>query len=211
MSKKKIDIVIPQSKMDITLGQWIEFQKVAEIKDVDADFLNRKMLEIFCKVPAEYTRLLKAVDITEINSNLQKLFQFKSQLYRTFSFRGVEYGLINDFDKHITEREIIDLDNYLTQKEYSRYLSILYRPITVKQSGLYQIEPYKETHTLFNDLPFEYYEGVNGFFLTFLKDIPKHILKYIQRNPKMMKGMDTTFLGKLNLLKDGVDILNSFG
>lgn len=211
MNKIKFNINIPESKMEITLGQWMDFQKVLEIDDVDPDYLSKKMVEIFCKVPNEYLKELKASDLLEINSILSKLFQFRSRKYNTFSFKGIEYGLINDFDKHITERELIDLDNYLTQKDYPRFLSILYRPITKKNGVLYQIEPYSETHTLFIDLPYEYYEGVNGFFLTFLKNIPKHILKYIQRNPKMMKGMNMTFHERLNLLINGVTTLNSFG
>jgi hypothetical protein len=45
----------------------------------------------------------------------------------------VKYGLIPDFDKDITAG-VIDLDKYLELKDYSRLLSILYRPIT-KEEG----------------------------------------------------------------------------
>jgi hypothetical protein len=60
----------------------------------------------------------------------------------------VKYGLIPDFDKD-TAGELIDLDKYLELKDYSRLLSILYRPITKEERGLYQIEPYESTHTKF--------------------------------------------------------------
>jgi hypothetical protein len=47
--------------------------------------------------------------------------------------------VLPDFDKDITAGELIDLDKYLELKDYSRLLSILYRPI-IKERGLYQIE-----------------------------------------------------------------------
>jgi hypothetical protein len=42
--------------------------------------------------------------------------------------------VLPDFDKDITAGELIDLDKYLELKDYSRLLSILYRPI-IKERG----------------------------------------------------------------------------
>jgi hypothetical protein len=57
----------------------------------------------------------------------------KPELVTTVEFEGVKYGLIPDFDKDITAGELIDLDKYLELKDYSRLLSILYRPIKKKR------------------------------------------------------------------------------
>jgi hypothetical protein len=87
------------------------------------------MLEIFCNVPTEYSTKLKQVEVDEMLGYLNEILSSKPELVTTVEFEGVKYGLIPDFDKDITAGELIDLDKYLELKDYSRLLSILYRPI----------------------------------------------------------------------------------
>jgi hypothetical protein len=90
------------------------------------------MLEIFCNVPTEYSTKLKQVEVDEMLGYLNEILS-KPELVTTVEFEGVKYGLIPDFDKDITAGELIDLDKYLELKDYSRLLSILYRPIKKKR------------------------------------------------------------------------------
>jgi hypothetical protein len=110
----------------------MKFEKIASQEDIEQDFLQKRMLEIFCNVPTEYSTKLKQVEVDEMLGYLNEILSSKPELVTTVEFE-VKYGLIPDFDKDITAGELIDLDKYLELKDYSRLLSILYRPIIKKR------------------------------------------------------------------------------
>ena len=46
----KIEINVPTSLSEVTLGQYQKFLKIAE-DNPEGNFLNAKMIEIFCGIP----------------------------------------------------------------------------------------------------------------------------------------------------------------
>ena len=46
----KVEIKIPNKLSELTLGQYQKFSKIYT-KDADQDFVQKKMIEIFCKIP----------------------------------------------------------------------------------------------------------------------------------------------------------------
>ena len=50
MAMIKQKIKVPNKLAEITLGQYQKFSKIYT-KDVDQDFLQKKMIEIFCGIP----------------------------------------------------------------------------------------------------------------------------------------------------------------
>ena len=210
MTKITIDYSIPTSKEDISLEDWLKFEKIANEEGVEPEFLQKKMLEIFCNLSLEHAHQLKQIDLDEIMNNLNNVLGVQSELTTRFTFKGVEYGLIPDFDKHIKAGENIDLEKYLELKDYPRLLSILYRPITVDVAGLYQIEPYLATHTKFSELRYDILEGVLAFFLRSYEKLIIATLRYSQKEMMKME-MNSTYQEKVNSLLSGVDIPKSFG
>jgi hypothetical protein len=79
----------------------MKFEKIASQEDIEQDFLQKRMLEIFCNVPTEYSTKLKQVEVDEMLGYLNEISS-KPKLVTTFEFEGVKYGLIPDFDKDIT-------------------------------------------------------------------------------------------------------------
>lgn len=211
MEKIEFSYNIPTSKKDIILEDWMKFEKIVSQEDVEEDFIQKKMLEIFCGVPNEYSTKLKQVQVDEILYHLNLVLGSKPELTKTFTFNGKKYALIPDFENDITAGELIDLDRYLEDKDYSRLLSILYRPISFEKSGLYQIEPYSGTHTDFLKLSYDIFEGVLSFFLTLYEKLAQVTLKYTLNQVKKLKMKDTDYQEKVNLLKNGELILKSFG
>ena len=59
----EVKIQIPTTLNEITLGQYQEFSKLDSKKESD---VLLKMVEIFCKVPVEVVRSMKANDIKDI-------------------------------------------------------------------------------------------------------------------------------------------------
>ena len=205
---RTINYTIPTSKKDISTKKWIEILKLHKQKIEDSEFYERKMINIICELSYKDIMSLPTQNYNEIVSYLNKIIGTKSELTKTFKFKGVEYGLIPDFGNTLTLSERIDLDGYLENEEYSRLLSILYRPITHKDGDKYRIEPYESTHTLFDDLSYEILDGVLGFFLTIYHKLQKTILQYSVKELKRLKNLDSTSLDNLNSLINGVDGLN---
>lgn len=210
MEKIEINYSIPDRKSDISLETWLKFEKIATQEDIDPDFLQKKMLEIFCDLKYEVSSKMKQVQIDEILGYLNKVLGSKSELHQKFEFEGVKYGLIPDFDKNITAGELIDLDKYLEIKDYPRLLSILYRPITKEEAGLYQIEPYSATHTKFLGIRYDIFEGCIAFFLTLYENCVAATLKFIPKMMKKMKVQDLDLTEKVNSWQSGVDIPNFY-
>lgn len=133
-------IVIPNSLNEITLGQYQEFYKLTESKD--AKLVERRMIEIFCKVPMQYVNQMKAIDVKEIIQILTQMLENKPSLVNLFKMNGVEYGFIPDLDD-MTFGEYVDLDTFIGDTEnLHRAMNVLYRPIKIKKNGRYQIVNY---------------------------------------------------------------------
>ena len=178
--KIKFDYVIPESKSEITVDEWVQFNRIHTV-DVDPEFLQKRMLEIFCKVPSEYSTKLAQVRVNDMLNRLTILFSQNSDLKQRFTFKNIEWGLIPDFSKHITTGELIDLDSYLESGDYTRLLSILYRPIIKSYKDSYDIEPYEGSHELFKTLPYDILDGVLVFFWTLFNQLGKATLKYTKK------------------------------
>lgn len=179
--------------MDITLRQWLEWEKIKEVNKENLDnlFVFQKMIEIFCKVPFDYVNELKQIELDEMIGHIQNVFAQKSQFIKTFKFDGIEYGFIPNYDEDVTGGEHNDLTTYTDSKDWARVLSILYRPITFKENNLYKIEPYNGTHTKFMDLRFDVFDGCIGFFLRSLQILQKHTLLFTQKELMKLKKTNT--------------------
>ena len=133
-------IVIPNSLNEITLGQYQEFYKLTE--STDAKLVERRMIEIFCKVPMKYVNQMKAIDVKEIIQILTQMLENKPSLVNLFKMNGVEYGFIPDLDD-MTFGEYVDLDTFIGDTEnLHRAMNVLYRPVKIKKNGRYQIVDY---------------------------------------------------------------------
>ena len=67
----EVKLIIPTSLNEITLGQYQEFAKLDITKELE---VQSKMIEIFCKVPVEVVRSMKAKDITDICTIINNMF-----------------------------------------------------------------------------------------------------------------------------------------
>ena len=102
----KVDLIVPNSLNEVTLGQYQEYLKLKNLTETQLSF---KMIEIFCGVKAEHVRLLKASDVTDIVNIISTMFESKPSLVHTFKMAGVEYGFIPNLDE-MSFGEYIDLD-----------------------------------------------------------------------------------------------------
>ena len=135
----KVDLIVPNSLNEVTLGQYQEYLK---LKDLTETQLSFKMIEIFCGVKAEHVRLLKASDVTDIVNIMSAMFESKPSLVHTFKMDGVEYGFIPNLDE-MSFGEYIDLDTSIGDWDnMNKAMGVLYRPIEMRKGNRYIIKEY---------------------------------------------------------------------
>ena len=175
----KVSINIPTSLNDITLNQYQQWLKIADKKEMD-NFLQQKLIEIFCNIPLKTVTAIKATDADSIVNDILKLFKEESPFKDRFTLSGVEYGFIPDLN-NMTLGEYVDLDNLLTEWEQMHIaMNVLFRPITYKKKNKYLIEEYEaKENTNMKLMPLDIVFGAMTFFLTLNKELQKNILSYL--------------------------------
>jgi len=137
----KIEITIPNNLNEITLGQYQKFLSIAE-NNKEGEFLNAKMIEIFCGISLADTYNLKMSSVTAILDILNDMLEQKPQHIVQFKMDGVKYGFVPDLDE-LTLGEYIDLDNNISKWEQIHVaMNVLYRPIKDSKGLNYNIKDY---------------------------------------------------------------------
>ena len=176
----KLTLNIPESLSEVTLNQYQQWLKVAEDKEMN-NFLQQKMIEIFCGVTLKQVMLIKAKDIESIVVQISKLFNQKDNKFiDRFKYQDQDFGFIPKLDD-MTFGEYVDLDTYLADWQLMhKAMSVLYRPITFKKKNQYLIEDY-ETADKYNmkQMTLDVVFGSMVFFWNLRNELQSHILNYL--------------------------------
>ena len=176
----KLTLNIPESLSEVTLDQYQQWLKVAEGKDLD-NFLQQKMIEIFCGVTLKQVMLIKAKDIESIVVQISKLFnQKENKFIDRFNYQDQEFGFVPKLDD-MTFGEYVDLDNYLADWQLiHKAMGVLFRPITFKKKNQYLIEEY-ETADKYNmkQMTLDVVFGAMVFFWKLKNELQSLILSYL--------------------------------
>ena len=173
----KIEINVPTHLNEITLGQYQKFLKIAE-NNPEGDFLNAKMIEIFCGIPLSDAYTLKMSSVTAITDILHKLFEDTSQEHvERFEMFGIKYGFTPDLDD-LTLGEYVDLDNNASKwEEMHVAMNVLYRPIVQSNKEKYRIEEYSVANSeRMKDMPLDAAIGSLFFFYNLGAELSKHTI-----------------------------------
>lgn len=188
----KAYIDVPDSLSDIKLRQYQKFVK--ETKDnEDTDFIQNKIIEIFCNVRASDVKKIKYTDIKKISNRINKLFEEKPALVRNFNLYGVNYYFIPNLDD-ISLGEYIDIDTYISEWDNIHIaMNVLYRPLKQKLKEKYLIEDYNENNnTVLQDMPLDAVMSSIFFFYHLGNDLLKVIVNYLQNNQEIQQALDQT-------------------
>jgi hypothetical protein len=180
----KIKLTIPTKLSEITLKQYQQFLEIAKNND-DNNFLQQKVIQIFCGVDLKHVQDMHQKDINEISNRVLALFETKQKLITRFNLGGLEFGFIPNLDE-ITSGEYIDLDTYITDtKNMHRVMAILYRPIVNKQKDKYAIEPYISSITyseVMEFMPLDVALSAMVFFWTLGIELVNSTATYLESN-----------------------------
>ena len=180
-----IEINVPSSLSEITLGQYQKFLKIAE-NNPDGNFLNAKMIEIFCGISLSDSYKLKMSSVTAILDILNEMLAITPQHVERFKMNGVEYGFIPDLDE-MSLGEYIDLDNNASKWEQMHVaMNVLYRPIKTSKVGKYNIEDYDvKFPEVLKDMPLDAAIGSLFFFYNLGTELAKHTIQSLDSQAEM--------------------------
>ena len=174
-----VNIRIPTTLNEITLGQYQEYAKLQDLTETD---LQLKTIEIFCNVPEVVVRNMKATDIVEICGIINNMFDTKHKLISMFKMNGVEYGFIPSLED-MSFGEYVDLDTFIGDNDnLHRAVNVLYRPIEHRKGNRYTIKNYEpNTSEIAKDMPLDAVLGAVVFFYNLGKDLSLVMLNSLDK------------------------------
>jgi len=199
----KIEINVPDSLKEITLGQYQKFEKINTKENKDTTFLLQKMVQIFCNLDLKDVATIKYKSVQEISLHLNKVFDTKHSLIPTFELGGVKMGFIPVLDD-MTLGEYIDLDDNLGDwQTMHKAMSVLYRPVTFSKVHKYQIEDYEGivNDEAMKQAPLDVVFSAMVFFYRLSNELTQTILSFLQKETNKMTTQQKQTLG---LSGDGI-------
>jgi hypothetical protein len=194
----KLEISIPTSLKEITLEQYQRFTSIAK-SNPEGDFLQHKMIEIFCDVSLKEISLMKLKDINAITNKLGEMFNNNYPLIQTFKHKGLEFGFIPNLDE-ISLGEYTDLETYISDWDnMHKAMAVLYRPVINKLNKKYLIEEYKgsaEYSEAMLQMPLEVALGAMVFFYHLGNALLNSTLNYLETDKQLMDLIDKQTLEK---------------
>ena len=198
----KVNLIVPDSLNEITLGQYQKFHKLIT-DNPDSEFVRQKTVSIFCNVDMKDVRQMMLSSIDEVYNGLIELFNGSPELISRFTINKIEFGLIPNFDE-MSAGEFADLDDYNSDVEkWHKCMAVLYRPVTKKLAKFYDIEPYKGTEQyaeIMKDTPISIVLAVQVFFYNLSKELLSVTMDYLEQLPQSDKQI---IVEKASSLKNG--------
>ena len=174
-----ITINIPEALNEVTLKQYQKWLKISDGKEMD-NFLQQKMIEIFCDIPLKSVLQIKATDINQICEDITKLFQQEPKFINSFTLDNKDFGFIPKLDD-MTFGEYVDLDTYLADWELMhKAIGVLFRPITFSKKEKYLVEDYESSDKYdMTNTTLDIVFGSLVFFYNLRNELQNHILNYL--------------------------------
>ena len=193
VSTQSVKIEIPESLSDIKISIYKKFMSL--VSEENATELG---LYLFCGLSPQQQEGMKKRDLDEIGEAIGLVLSEKPSLVKTFNYKGKDYGFHPKLED-ISLGEYVDLDELLKEpyKNAEKILGILYRPITKKMYGRYDIEPYDpEVHNGlgFQDLTADILVGCMLFFYRLEIRLRIHSIRSLlekekETNPALMSKL----------------------
>jgi hypothetical protein len=188
----QVKITIPTSLNEITLEQYQRFVSIME-NNPESNFVQQKMIEIFCNIPLKLVDLIPLKEVNEIIETLDRMFSVDYKLKPIFKLGNTNFGFIPNLDD-ITLGEFSDLDNYFGKwDKMHNAMAVLYRPITDKSGDKYLIQDYNGSITycdVMKQMPLDVVLGAMVFFYNLSNELLISSLNYLEMNPQVQAMID---------------------
>ena len=195
--RKEYTLKVPVSLDDVTIEQYQKYVKAMDDnkENEDSNFINLKLLNIFCGITMKEAYELPIQEFDSILSHLVKILSTKPKLQTRFTMtdpkgKTVEFGFIPNLDK-MTLGEYIDAENYMSDWEtVHKAMAVFYRPIVAGNKDFYKIEKYEGSDkysTLMKDAPASVAAGTFLFFLNLGIELSKITMDSLRKQQQTLK------------------------
>lgn len=190
----KFTLEVPQELSAVTLQQYQKYLKVMEENEgaEDVEFINLKVLEIFCGVSLKEAYKLPLAEFSQVINHVINIFKEETPLQRDFTMidpngDSITFGFIPKLDD-ITLGEFIDLDSYIGDwQQMHKALAVLYRPVIFRKGELYLIEEYEGSDKyseIMKDAPVNVALGAIVFFYRLGNALSACLVDYLAQELK---------------------------
>tara|TARA_S200002703_G_scaffold157682_1_gene166225 strand:- start:74 stop:766 length:693 start_codon:yes stop_codon:yes gene_type:complete len=189
---KKIELEVPSSLEAITLGQYQRYLKVADKNKGEEynDFLNKKLVEIFCNVDLNEVEQIPFVEFEKVLVIIQEAFEKKWGLTKRFKLLDVDMGFIPKLDD-MSLGEYVDVESSIGDwQDMHKAMAVLFRPVNFSQKDKYTIAPYspsEEVKELMKEMPLSVVMGAVVFFYHLGIELSRASLNFLEMEVKRAK------------------------
>ena len=188
--KKDIRIVVPTDWSAVTLKKYLTLlDDLKTYGDTDEGYIAA-LLHNLCEFPPKYLYSLDASVLAKIKNDILS-FMNKTDLplQRFITIDGREYGFEPNLS-NISYGAYLDItkwDTFQIDENWGKIMSILYRPVLHKSSGLYEIHSYTGNidDTKFLDVTMDIHFGALFFFVRLLTALPNAILNSLTESAEV--------------------------
>ena len=185
--KKELEIKVPTNWSAVTLKQYLKLKRDLEAYGDEEVAYTATLLYHLCGVTPELIPKLPMDTLQAIKKDLRGFMGDNDYpLQKIIKINGKEYGFEPNLSTmsygayvDITKWETITID-----KNWNKIMSILYRPVTSKTMGLYEIEEYdskKSVFDIFDSVGMDVHFGAMFFFLHTLTELVNDILSSLNQ------------------------------
>lgn len=204
MEKGNVEIIVPETLNDITLGQYQEFIKIEEPNEVD-------ILRIFYNIHPNDLYTLKSTDVNELCRIIMDIIQSKPSHQSIFNIGARQFGFIPNLEE-ITYGENKDITRYLGNWDrMHNCMAVMYRPVTKLHRDKYKIEEYRgsnEYAEIMKQAPLGAVLGSMVFFWTLTSALLNAIPNYLETEMSKTKMKGSSLTQKQYLERNGAAIQN---
>tara|TARA_S200002703_G_scaffold126466_1_gene112937 strand:- start:272 stop:916 length:645 start_codon:yes stop_codon:yes gene_type:complete len=195
---KKKSYSLINSWNDVTLEKW------AKLITMNSDSKPKEALDTISLLSDIPKKLIKELGINDVSNILNKIAELqkdaKGKLRRIIEIDNVEYGFHPDLSE-ITLGEYADIETYIQagiEKNLSKMMAVLYRPITEKNGKHYSITAYNGSEVRMRAEKFKKMKAKDVhsslvFFWTLGNELSKILPLYLtERANQMIQSLQAT-------------------
>jgi hypothetical protein len=195
---KKKSYSLINSWNDVTLEKW------AKLITMNSDSKSKEALDTISLLSDIPKKLIKELGINDVSNILNKIAELqkdaKGKLRRIIEIDNVEYGFHPDLSE-ITLGEYADIETYIQagiEKNLSKIMAVLYRPIVEKNGKHYSITAYNGSEVRMRAEKFKKMKAKDVhsslvFFWTLGNELSKILPLYLtERANQMIQSLQAT-------------------
>jgi len=181
--RQEITINLPQSWKDVTLRKYLELQRDLENHNDDPMAQFHYTMHHLCGINVDVILSMTNESHEKIKRSLDALMLNQEvPLQRLITIDGIEYGFEPNLSKmaYGAYVDITKFDTLGINENWSKIMSILYRPVVRKSKQRYEIASYQGDvdEELFLDVGMDVHFGCWFFFINLQMDLLSYTLNF---------------------------------